>query len=107
MNEQSKTKEIIELPGVNRLMLHTASYLLFFIFQEYHKLEALDVYSQIVFNHTTDEVTKFEVQRRKPAFTPTWILKITWNHTMPVSFQNINTSEVESIQIMQTFQCRS
>lgn len=80
--------------------------LLFFIFQEYHNLDILDVYSQIVFNRTTDEVTKFEVQRGKPAFTPTWVLKITWNQVMPVSFQKINVSEVESITIMQTFQCK-
>lgn len=63
-----------------------------------------DVYSQIVFNRTVDEVTKFEVQQNKPAFTPAWILKITWERVMPVSFQNINFSEVESAKIMQTFQ---
>lgn len=57
-----------------------------------------DVYSQIVFNRTADEVTKFEERRGKPAFTPTWILKITWDHVMPVSYQKINFSEVKTLK---------
>lgn len=56
-----------------------------------------DVYSQIVFNRTADEVTTFEEQRSKPAFTPAWILKITWDHVMPVSYQKINFSEVKGV----------
>lgn len=66
----------------------------FLIFQEYHALDRSDVYSQIVFNRTADEVTKFEERKNKPAFTPSWILKITWDHVMPVSYQKINHSEV-------------
>ncbi|XP_074501535.1 uncharacterized protein LOC141773590 [Sebastes fasciatus] len=69
------------------------------LYQEYHELDMKDVYSQIVFNRTADEVTKFEERRGKPAFTPTWILKITWDHVMPVSYQKINFSETN------TFQC--
>ncbi len=70
---------------------------LFLIFQEYHELDLSDVYSQIVFNRTADEVTKFEERKSKPAFTPAWILKITWDHVMPVSYQKINFSEVKRL----------
>lgn len=53
-----------------------------------------DVYSQILFNRTCEDVTQFEVKRGKPPFTPTWILKITWDHVLPISYQKINLSEV-------------
>lgn len=65
--------------------------------QEYHELDTSDVYSQIVFNRTTEEVTKFERQESRPAFTPSWILKITWDHVMPVFYHNINASEVKTL----------
>ncbi|XP_049457035.1 mucin-like protein [Epinephelus fuscoguttatus] len=68
------------------------------LYQEYHELDMSDVYSQIVFNRTAEEVTKFEEQRGKPAFTPAWILKITWDHVMPVSYQKINYSETNTFQ---------
>ncbi len=64
----------------------------------------LDIYSQIVFNRTADEVTKFEERENKPAFTPSWILKITWDHVMPVSYQKINLSEVKRLIIMFNFE---
>lgn len=76
-------------------MLQLALYL--FFSKEYHTLDMTDVYSQIVFNRTADEVTKFEEQRSKPAFTPSWILKVTWDHVMPVSYQKINFSEVKRL----------
>lgn len=53
-----------------------------------------DRYSQIVFSRTADDVTRFEERNDKPAFTPAWILKITWDHVMAVSYQKINHSEV-------------
>lgn len=53
-----------------------------------------DVYSQIVFNRTAEEVEKFEEWQSNPAFTPSWILKITWDHVAPVFNQKINSSEV-------------
>ncbi|XP_008274757.1 fibrillin-1 [Stegastes partitus] len=68
-------------------------------YQEYHKLDVSDVYSEIVFNRTADEVTKFKSLTSKSAFTPVWILKITWDSVMPVSFQAVNDSETN------TFQC--
>ncbi|XP_039995971.1 uncharacterized protein si:ch73-105b23.6 isoform X4 [Xiphias gladius] len=72
------------------------------LYQEYHKVDMSDVYSQIVFNRTADEVTKFEVQRSKSAFTPAWILKITWDNVMPVSYQKINLSEINTFQCILT-----
>lgn len=67
----------------------------YFPLKEYHRLHVSDVYSHIVFNRTADEVTTFEEQRSRSAFTPAWILKITWDHVMPVSYQTINDSEVK------------
>ncbi|TKS85238.1 Fibrillin-3 Fibrillin-3 C-terminal peptide [Collichthys lucidus] len=72
------------------------------LYQEYHELELSDVYSQIVFNRTADEVTDFEKSKNNPAFTPSWILKITWDHVMPVSYQKINFSETNTFQCILT-----
>ncbi|KAM9727935.1 uncharacterized protein ACNS7B_018224 isoform 2-T2 [Menidia menidia] len=71
-------------------------------YQEYHRLDVSDVYSQIVFNRTAEEVTKFASLRRKPAFSPTWILKITWDHVMPVCYQRVNFSETNTFQCILT-----
>ncbi|KAI4888646.1 hypothetical protein NFI96_027076 [Prochilodus magdalenae] len=67
-------------------------------YQAYNQLNLSDVYSQIVFNRTADEVSQFEAQRGKPPFTPLWILKITWDHVLPVSYQKINLSETNTFQ---------
>lgn len=72
-----------------------------FFFQEYHESDMADVYSHIVFNRTAIDVSKFQSQRGKPAFSPTWILKITWDHVMPVSYQKTNQSEVTSVTVCQ------
>ncbi|KAF3708555.1 Fibrillin-2 Fibrillin-2 C-terminal peptide [Channa argus] len=71
-------------------------------YQEYNKLDMSDVYSQVVFNRTAEEVTKFEMQRGKTAYTPAWILKITWDHVMPVSFKKVNASETNTFQCILT-----
>ena len=55
-----------------------------------------EIYSQIVFNRTSEDVSQFESQRGKAPYTPGWILKITWDHVLPVSYQKINLSEVRS-----------
>ncbi|XP_049591742.1 fibrillin-2 isoform X1 [Syngnathus scovelli] len=68
-------------------------------YKEYHESDMADVYSHIVFNRTAIDVSKFEGEKGKPAFTPLWILKITWDHVMAVSYQKINQSETN------TFQC--
>uniref|UniRef100_A0A3Q1BQA9 Uncharacterized protein n=1 Tax=Amphiprion ocellaris TaxID=80972 RepID=A0A3Q1BQA9_AMPOC len=71
-------------------------------YQEYHKLDVSDVYSEIVFNRTADEVMKFKGLRGKSAFSPSWILKITWDKVMPISIQNINFSETNTFQCILT-----
>eukprot|EP00066_Takifugu_rubripes_P011903 XP_011601169.1 PREDICTED: mucin-4-like [Takifugu rubripes] len=72
------------------------------LYQEYHKLDRSDVYSQAVFNRTTDEVTTFEMQKGRPAFTPSWILIITWDHVVPVFYHKINSSETNTFQCVLT-----
>ncbi|XP_047458169.1 fibrillin-1 [Mugil cephalus] len=71
-------------------------------YQEYHEPDVSNVYSQIVFNRTAEEVTKFEALKKKPAFIPAWILKITWDNAMPVSYQKINFSESNTFQCILT-----
>ncbi|GAA6110454.1 mucin-like protein [Tachysurus ichikawai] len=71
-------------------------------YKEYYQLNMTDVYSQIVFNRTCADVTQFELRRGKPAFTPTWILKITWDHVLPISYQKINLSETNTFQAILT-----
>ncbi|KAG7512991.1 mucin isoform X2 [Solea senegalensis] len=71
-------------------------------YQEYQKPDVSDVYSQLVFNRTAEEVTEFQKKRGKPAFIPAWILKITWEQVMPVSFQEIDLSETNSFQVILT-----
>ncbi|XP_057703561.1 fibrillin-3 [Corythoichthys intestinalis] len=71
-------------------------------YKEYHESDSSDVYFHIVFNRTANDVSKFEGLRGKPAFTPAWILKITWDNVMAVSFQNINQSEaLEDLSFLQ------
>ncbi|KAM8858714.1 uncharacterized protein AB9W97_019143 [Spinachia spinachia] len=72
------------------------------LYQEYHKLNMSDIYSQIVFNRTADEVSKFEEGRNNPAFSPAWILKITWDHVIPVAFQQFDPSETNTFQCILT-----
>ncbi|XP_043991780.1 mucin-like protein [Gambusia affinis] len=71
-------------------------------YQEYSELDASDVYSQMVFKRTADEVTKFEGLKQRPSFSPTWIMKITWENVLPVSFQKVNLSETNTFQCILT-----
>ncbi|XP_021172006.2 mucin-like protein [Fundulus heteroclitus] len=71
-------------------------------YKEYPKADASDVYSQMVFNRTADEVTKFEGLRQRPSFSPSWILKITWDNVMPVSYQKTNFTETNTFQCILT-----
>ncbi|XP_061646282.1 mucin-4-like [Phyllopteryx taeniolatus] len=71
-------------------------------YKEYHESDMSDMYSHDVFNRTAIGVSKFEGQKGKPAFTPSWILKITWDHVMAVSYQKINLSETNTFQCILT-----
>ncbi|XP_052007696.1 mucin-like protein isoform X2 [Xyrauchen texanus] len=72
------------------------------LYQEYSQLNLSDVYAQIVFNRTAKDVTKFETQTGNPSFTPSWIVKITWDHVLHVSYQKINLSESNTFQCILT-----
>ncbi|XP_055025536.2 uncharacterized protein [Misgurnus anguillicaudatus] len=72
------------------------------LYQEYNKLNLSDIYAEIIFNRTAQEVTKFETLNGKDPFTPSWIVKITWDHVLPVSYQKINLSETNTFQCILT-----
>ncbi|KAJ8014227.1 hypothetical protein DPEC_G00038060 [Dallia pectoralis] len=71
-------------------------------YQEYYMPNMSDTYSQIVFNRTAQDLTLYEEKKNKPAFTPAWILKITWAQAMAVSYQKINYSENNTFQCILT-----
>ncbi|KAI7806067.1 hypothetical protein IRJ41_025875, partial [Triplophysa rosa] len=71
-------------------------------YQEYNQLDLSDIYAEIIFNRTAQDVTKFEAQNGKASFTPSWIVKITWDHVLPVFHQKINLSESNTFQCILT-----
>ncbi|XP_076831604.1 mucin-4 [Brachyhypopomus gauderio] len=71
-------------------------------FREHFQQNLSDVYSQIIFNRTSDDVSRFEARRGRPAYSPKWILKITWDHVMSVSHQKVNLSETNTFQCILT-----
>ncbi|XP_058652554.1 fibrillin-3 isoform X3 [Onychostoma macrolepis] len=72
------------------------------LYQEYSLLNVSDIYAEAIFQRTAQDVSKFETQRGKPPFSPSWILKITWDHVLPVSYQKINFSETNTFQCILT-----
>ncbi|CAH2254962.1 fibrillin-1-like isoform X1 [Pelobates cultripes] len=68
-------------------------------YQVYTAENQTDLYSQIIFNRTFEEVNRYFLKNLNAAFTPRWILKITWDQILPVSFQKISKNETN------TFQC--
>ncbi|KAK7901518.1 hypothetical protein WMY93_018287 [Mugilogobius chulae] len=71
-------------------------------YQEYSEVDMSDIYSQIVFNRTAAEVTKYEQKFNRPAFTPAYILKITWDHVMPPVYQDVDPSQTNTFQCILT-----
>ncbi|XP_041107692.1 mucin-4-like [Polyodon spathula] len=72
-------------------------------YQVYSKPDAQDIFSKIAFNRTTGDVNKYLVEKRDRAvFVPRWILKITWDHVLPVFFQSSNSSETNTFQCILT-----
>ncbi|MGH0160662.1 UNVERIFIED_CONTAM: hypothetical protein FKN15_041131 [Acipenser sinensis] len=72
-------------------------------YQVYSKPDAQDVFSKIAFNRTTGDVNKYLVEKRDRAvFVPRWILKITWDRVLPISFQSSNASETNTFQCILT-----
>ncbi|XDV50742.1 hypothetical protein PO909_019757, partial [Leuciscus waleckii] len=72
------------------------------LYQEYSLLGISDIYAETVFNRTAQDVNRFETQRGNPPFTPSWIVKITWDHVLPVSYQKLNLSETNTFQSILT-----
>ncbi|XP_056128438.1 uncharacterized protein si:ch73-105b23.6 isoform X2 [Rhinichthys klamathensis goyatoka] len=72
------------------------------LYQEYSLLSISDIYAETVFNRTAQDVSRFETQRGNPPFTPYWIVKITWDHVLPVSYQKLNLSETNTFQSILT-----
>ncbi|XP_028845519.1 uncharacterized protein LOC114795935 isoform X2 [Denticeps clupeoides] len=72
------------------------------LYKEYQQKNLVDMFYQIVFTRTADIVTRFEAERDNPPYTPAWILKITWNQILPVSYQKINLSETNTFQCILT-----
>ncbi|XP_016355982.1 mucin-like protein [Sinocyclocheilus anshuiensis] len=72
------------------------------LYQQYSLLSVSDIYAEAIFQRTAQDVSKFETQRGKPPFSPAWILKITWDHVLPVSYQKINFSETNTFQCILT-----
>ncbi|XP_041107320.1 fibrillin-1 isoform X2 [Polyodon spathula] len=73
------------------------------LYQVYSKPDAQDVFSKIAFNRTTGDVNKYLVEKGDRAvFVPRWILKITWDHVLPISFQSSNASETNTFQCILT-----
>ncbi|TRY88739.1 hypothetical protein DNTS_029673 [Danionella cerebrum] len=72
------------------------------LYQEYSQLNKSDIYTEMIFNRTAQDVSRFETHRGKPPFTPSWVLKITWDHILPVSYQKINLSETNTFQCILT-----
>ncbi|XP_069036121.1 uncharacterized protein [Lepisosteus oculatus] len=71
-------------------------------YQEYSQSSTLDVYSQTVLNRTAADVSRYLQHKGDSTFTPTWILKITWDHVLPVSYQKVNLSETNTFQCILT-----
>ncbi|KTG37591.1 hypothetical protein cypCar_00011224 [Cyprinus carpio] len=72
------------------------------LYQEYSLLNISDIYAEAIFQRTAHDVSQFETQRGKPPFSPSWIVKITWDHVLPVSYQKINFSETNTFQCILT-----
>ncbi|CAJ0929764.1 unnamed protein product, partial [Ranitomeya imitator] len=71
-------------------------------YQVYSEDNQKDFYSQIVFNRTNDEVNNYYRKNLTANFTSKWILKITWDQVLPVSFQNIDFNETNTFQCVLT-----
>ncbi|KAJ1157038.1 hypothetical protein NDU88_009753, partial [Pleurodeles waltl] len=58
-----------------------------------------DFYWHVVNNRTSEEVNRYFAAELKTPFVPQWILKITWDHILPIAIQAGNRDETN------TFQC--
>ncbi|PIO32166.1 hypothetical protein AB205_0118860, partial [Aquarana catesbeiana] len=71
-------------------------------YQIYSEKEQKDIYSQIIFNRTNEEVNRCFYKNITSNFTAKWILKITWDQVLPVSFQKVMLQETNTFQCILT-----
>ncbi|KAM4043654.1 uncharacterized protein ACNLHF_013893 [Anomaloglossus baeobatrachus] len=71
-------------------------------YQVYSDENQKDFFSQIVFNRTNDEVNNYYKKNLTANFMSKWILKITWDQVLPVSFQKIAFNETNTFQCVLT-----
>ncbi|XP_075719873.1 uncharacterized protein LOC142760569 [Rhinoderma darwinii] len=71
-------------------------------YQVYSEIDQRNFYSQIVFNRTDDEINRYFHNNLTANFTSKWILKITWDQVLPVSFQNVAFNETNTFQCILT-----
>ncbi|KAM4770876.1 uncharacterized protein WCC33_002646 [Rhinophrynus dorsalis] len=71
-------------------------------YQIYSLYDLKDLYSQTIFNRTFEEVNRYFSRTLNGIFTPRWILKITWNSVLPVSFQKMSLNETNTFQCILT-----
>ncbi|KAM3930833.1 uncharacterized protein RB166_004300 [Leptodactylus fuscus] len=71
-------------------------------YQVYSERDQKNFYSQIVFNRTNKEVNSYFYKNLTANFTAKWILKITWDQVLPVSFQKVAFNETNTFQCVLT-----
>ncbi|KAM9316830.1 uncharacterized protein PAF06_007921 [Gastrophryne carolinensis] len=71
-------------------------------YQIYTEKDQKDLYAQIIFNRTNEEVNRYFSKNLLGNFTARWILKITWDQTLPVSFQKVSLNETNTFQCILT-----
>ncbi|XP_077341203.1 uncharacterized protein LOC143986670 [Lithobates pipiens] len=71
-------------------------------YQIYSEKEQKDFYSQIIFNRTNEEVNRYFYKNITSNFTAKWILKITWDQVLAVSFQKVMLQETNTFQCILT-----
>ncbi|XP_069464521.1 fibrillin-2-like isoform X1 [Ambystoma mexicanum] len=71
-------------------------------YKVYSSQDTKDFYWQVINNRTSREVNRYFLAALKTPFIPQWILKITWDHVLPVSIQNGNPREANTFQCILT-----
>ncbi|XP_056424057.1 fibrillin-3-like [Hyla sarda] len=71
-------------------------------YQVYSEIDQKNFYSQIVFNRTNEEVNSYFRKNLTANYTSKWILKITWDQVLPVSFQKVAFNETNTFQCVLT-----
>ncbi|XP_068089568.1 mucin-like protein [Hyperolius riggenbachi] len=71
-------------------------------YQMYSDKDQKDFYAQMIFNRTDEEVDRYFGKVLTTNYTSRWVLKITWDKVLPVSFQKVELSETNTFQCILT-----